>query len=44
VVYLGEQVEAAEMTDNTVDFWETFTFSTGLKRKGRRYTAEILAF
>lgn len=30
VIYLGEQVEAAKMADNTIDLWQTFAFSTRL--------------
>ena len=33
MVYLGKQVEAAKVTDNTIDFWQTFAFSIGLKKK-----------
>lgn len=39
MVYLGEQVETAKVTDNTVDLWQTFAFSTGLKRKGKSLLA-----
>lgn len=42
MVYLGEQVETAEVTDDTVDFWETFAFSTGLKRKGEGLLAAVI--
>lgn len=34
IVYLGEQVETAKVTNNTVDFRETFAFSIRLQRKG----------
>lgn len=33
-VYLGEQVETAEMTNNAVDLWQAFTFPTRLKKTG----------
>lgn len=32
-VYLGEQVETAEVTNDTINLWQALAFSTGLKHR-----------
>ena len=32
-IYLGEQVEAAEVADDTINLWQTLAFSTWLTKK-----------
>ena len=43
MIYLGEQIETAKVTDDAIDLWETFTFSTGLEREEESLFATVVA-